>query len=215
MVPLDLINSLQSSTSNVAIDQTLYEVLSPAMINPSDQETVILPQDMDHVQFVQGDLSNIIPTPTITLPADMSSYIDTNPNIMVGQDTQSGQVQYYYYDKASGTLGDIPVDGNSIPVDPIKLENLLKTTNMSMDSIGSMIDQISATGPASTVNQMKPNISKMDNELITTTSPVSQSSSSSHNTKLTVGIVVGIIILIILVIGIINYTRGKLDASSA
>ena len=215
MVPLDLINSLQSPTSNVAIDKTLYEVLAPSTINQVEQETVILPQDMDHIQFVQGDLSNILPQPTITLPSDMSTYIETNPNIMVGQDTKSGQVQYYYYDKASGTLSDIPVDDNSIPVDPVKLENLLKTTNMSMDSIGSMINQISATGPSKLVNKETPNISHMDNGLTTTTSPVNQSSPSSHKTKLIIGIVVIIIILIILLVGIIYLTKRNLDSSSA
>ena len=43
------------NTSNIYIDRELYTVLSPEIKNPVSKVTVILPQHMDHIQFIEGE----------------------------------------------------------------------------------------------------------------------------------------------------------------
>lgn len=190
MLPTDLLNS----QTNITIDKTLYNALSPKIIPEQEKKKVILPQDINHIQYVEADLTPNITVPNITIPNNMATIIDENPEIMVGFDEATQQIQYYYYDKASGTLSDIPLNDDSILIDKNKLENLLKTTNISIESIDKIVDKISASKSNSIAET---NITTIKLE--------------TNNTWIIIGTIFGLLLLII-IIGIIYYTKINADA---
>ena len=233
MLPTDLVNA--ASSTDITLDKTLYDVLSPAIKEERQKTKVVLPQDMDHIQFVEADLTPLQTQPSITLPNDMATNIEVNPNIMVGADATTGKVQYYYYDKLSGTLSDIPVNGDSIPIQRDQLDDALLHSNMSTDSITDVLDKIASSrkpaGQPSSPTYMNTrttssnlNIPTMDNtSTITTTQtpsditpanlPInistSSKSSSQDYTWVIIGSVLVIILVIAVIIGIVMYTRAN------
>ena len=166
---------------------------------------------MDHIQFVKGDLTPLMDKPNITLPKDMVASIDLNPEIMVGADVKTGKVQHYYYDKLSGTLSDIPVNGDSIAIPKDKLDDVLLRSNMSVDSIDKAVRKIvgdapMSSSPSASTSSTDAKIPKL-NETTTTGLNTHAKSSSNDYTWVIVGTVLGVVLVIAIIVFIVLYTR--------
>ncbi len=126
---------------NYAMDQTLYEILSPGYPKDTTPETVILPQNMNHViRQVEVEVPATESTaPQMTLPTDMATYVDTEPTLLLGVDKQ-----YYYYDTTSGTISEVPLETpGEITISKAELESLLRNVNIDTSKIsGENLDQI-------------------------------------------------------------------------
>jgi tetrahydromethanopterin S-methyltransferase subunit B len=183
-----------------------------------------LPQDIDHIRFVEADVSPIVQEQTsITVPNNMATTIDVNPDIMIGADPTTGNVQYYYYDQLSGTLSDIPVDNDSIAIPKDKLDDMLLQSNISKESISQVVEKIANVKKklstpeiqASRTTVENVNIEKLNEEPTSTPSLTiapsdsSNSSSSTDYTWVIVGTVLGVVFVIAIIVAIVMYTRMK------
>jgi hypothetical protein len=223
LVPTDLLNASILSSNNVLIDRTLYEVLSPQIIKEEKKKKIILPQDLDGIRLVEADISNLNlnsntnTKPSISLPKDMSSYVEIEPELRVGQDINSGNVEFYYYDKLSNSLLTLPSE-NSIPIKKEVLENLLKTTNLSAEQLGDYIGALTTTNGENNNTNINSKVSS-DNTTLTTLATIqpstntiiqsenNTSSSSKDYTWIILGSLVGFLVLVGIIVGVVYYFR--------
>ena len=179
------------------IDTTLYEILSPQIEKDISNE-VILPQNLDYINMVK--VSGSVELPDITKPEktipiikseNIATYVDQPSEILLGVDKQ-----YYYFDKLSGTLSELPnsIDKSaSIPISRDELDEMMKSNKISMEEIPAYIQNL--------INK-KNGVNNDDS-----TDSTDSDDSTKKKIILIVGIVMSVLILIGIVIGIAIYSR--------
>jgi hypothetical protein len=86
-------------------------------------------------------------TTTPDLSVSKAQYIDQSPSLMVG--TQDKKL--YYFDPSSGTLSEMPLNNNQIPVSGDDLKTILASQKINQADIQGAIDKINSTAPATTI----------------------------------------------------------------
>jgi hypothetical protein len=86
-------------------------------------------------------------TTTPDLSVSKAQYIDQSPSLMVG--TQDKKL--YYFDPSSGTLSEMPLNNNQIPISNDDLKNILASQKINQADIQGAINSINSTAPATTL----------------------------------------------------------------
>jgi hypothetical protein len=137
----------------------------------------------DTQQYVNSDSIDYATTATQMLQNSLASaplptnikgqYVDDNPSLMVGANDK----KLYYFDSSSGTLTDMPLSSNQVPVSQNDLTTILQSNKVNKTDIQSLINQAfpSTTMPLST---LKSSVS-LPNSLIIQTPIISSTPSTT------------------------------------
>ena len=70
-----------------------------------------------------------------------AEYIDENPDFMLGKNDNT----LYYYDKSSGTLTEMPMNGNHQPVSLSDLKTILSSKKVNKHDLEKLVDELNPT----------------------------------------------------------------------
>jgi hypothetical protein len=126
--PLDLLNSSDKlEVDTILLNSMSHQQFNDEQLEMQKQREYVSAVDIDHYQH--GQQQNM----QVSSDSDIAQYVETAPVIMKGRDVQTGNEQYYYYDKVSGSLTELPLSNTSVQISKNKLEHLMKTANITID----------------------------------------------------------------------------------
>jgi len=127
-----------------------------------------------------------------------AEYIDEKPDFMLGKNDNI----LYYYDKSSGTLTEMPMNGNHQPVSLTDLKTILSSKKVNKHELEKLVDELNPNQPtemhtiASTDADMRAEpkgffdtigsyfTSFVSNEATITTTPVKQNNNTTNNNSI-------------------------------
>ena len=95
---------------------------------------------MEYVKYAESQLEQSANQPqnnklNTTINAE---YIDVNPDFMLGKNDNI----LYYYDKSSGTLTEMPMNGNQQPVSLTDLKTILSSKKVNKHELEKLVDEL-------------------------------------------------------------------------